>query len=114
MMPRVPSISCRSVTRLRSFSSELALEQRLALDHDEHVEFARREALRHLLVLPEFRRVGAEQLAERIVDLDARDAEPRGDARTPATISVTSERKAQRDEADPLEPERDAMRVVLG
>ena len=50
--------------------------------------FARRKPLRHLLVLPELRRVGAEQLAERIVDLDAPDAEGRENAATVRTVAT--------------------------
>ncbi len=57
----------------------LARQQRLAFDHDQHVELARREAPRHLFVLPELGGVGAEQLAQRVVDLDALDAEECGD-----------------------------------
>ena len=57
----------------------VARQQRLALDHDQDVEFGRREALRLRLVLLVFLGVGAEQLAERIVDLDAVDAEDRAD-----------------------------------
>ena len=49
MMPRVPSTSCRSVTRLRMLFERIALEQRLALHHDQHVEFAGGEAPRDLL-----------------------------------------------------------------
>ena len=73
--PRVPSISCRSMARSRSFSSDVALEQLVALDDDQHVEFARGKAVRDLLVGLVFGRVGAEQLAERIVDLQPLEAD---------------------------------------
>ena len=43
MTPRVPSISCRSITRSRSFSSERPIEQRGAFNHDQNVEFRGRE-----------------------------------------------------------------------
>jgi hypothetical protein len=55
----------------------IALEQRLALDDDQHVVFARGKPARDLLVLSELGRVAAEQLAERIVDLQPIDAERR-------------------------------------
>ena len=67
------------MTRSRNFSTEFAREQILAFDDDEHVEFARRKSPRHLLVLFELGRIRAEQLTERIVDLDPRDAKGRGD-----------------------------------
>ena len=57
----------------------VARQQRLAFDHDQHVEFGRREALGHGLVLLVVLGIGAEQLAERVVDLDAIDAEKRRD-----------------------------------
>ena len=50
MMPRAPSTSCRSMTSWRNFSIEVALEQRLAFDHDQHVVLARRKFVRNLLV----------------------------------------------------------------
>ena len=43
MTPRVPSISCRSITRSRSFSSDGPIEQRWAFNHDQNVEFGGRE-----------------------------------------------------------------------
>ena len=57
----------------------VARQQRLAFDHDQHVEFGRREALGFRFVLLVVLGIGAEQLAERIVDLDALDAEDRAD-----------------------------------
>ncbi len=52
----------------------LLLQEILALDHHQHVVFAGRKAAVDLLVAAEFLRVGAEQLGERIVDLEAREA----------------------------------------
>ena len=56
-------------------------QQRLALDHDQHVELGRRKALGDLLVLAEFLGVRAEQLAQRVIDLDALEPEERADAK---------------------------------
>jgi len=61
------------------FFEVVARQERLALDHDQHVELGRRKALGHRLVLLEILGVGAEQLAQGVVDLDALDAEHRGD-----------------------------------
>ena len=108
MMPRMPSMSCTSVTRLRIFSSEFALEQRRSLDHDQDVVFARGEALRHFLELMELRRVGAEKLAQRIVDLDAHEAECGGD-REQDQDDDARDREAERDQADPLDPIGEVM-----
>ena len=55
------------------------LEQIVAADHDQHVVFARREALGDGLVVVELRRVGAEQLGQRVIDPEPRIAEARGD-----------------------------------
>jgi hypothetical protein len=68
---------------IAQFLEIFALEQRLALDHDQHVEFDRREALGFRFVLAVFPGIGAEQLAERVVDLDAIDAEQRADNQSP-------------------------------
>ena len=54
-----------------------ARKQRLAFDHDEHVEFRCGEALGFRFVLPVFLGIGPEQLAKRIVDFDSLDAEYR-------------------------------------
>jgi hypothetical protein len=51
------------------------LQQRFTFDDDEHVKFTRRKQLRFQLVLLELWSIGSEQLAQRIIDLDARDAE---------------------------------------
>ena len=77
----------------------VARQQGLALDHDEDVEFARRESLGHLFVLVEFLGVGAEQLAQRIVDLDALDAEHRADDQHDQD-DAGHDRRLDRDQAD--------------
>ena len=59
----------------------LPRHQVLALDHHQDVEFAGGEALGHLFVLPKLLGVGAKQLAQRVVDLDALDAEGGDDAK---------------------------------
>ena len=56
------------------------LEQIVAADHDQHVVFARRETLGDGLVVVELRRVGAEQLGQRIIDPEPGIAEARGDS----------------------------------
>ena len=94
--------------QIAQLRQRFAIEQRLAFDHDQHVELARRKAARHRFVLLEFGRVGAKQLAERIVDLDAPDPERRRDAQHDQD-QRDDQRETQRDEADPLDPERDAM-----
>ena len=71
MRPRVPSISWRSVDEIAQLFDRLPGEQRLAFDHHEHVEFARRKTPRHFFILLELGRVRTEQLAERIIDLDS-------------------------------------------
>ena len=81
----------------------LPRHQILALDHHQHVEFAGGEALGHLFVLPKFLGVGAKQLAQRVVDLDALDAEGRDDAKQ-RQDDGRNNRRAQRDQADPLQP----------
>ena len=75
--------------------------QVLALDHDQHVELGGGKALGHLFVLAELLGVGAEQLAERIVDLDTLDAERRGDAKQ-GQDDGGQDRSAEGNEADPL------------
>ena len=85
-----------------------AREQRLSFDHDQDVEFAGRKAPGLLLVLPELARVGAKQLAQRVVDLDALGAEKRGDDQ-PDKNETGKKRRAQREQADALQPERDAL-----
>ena len=68
----------------------------------------RREFLGHLFVLMEFLGVGAEQLAQRIVDLDAIDAEHRADHQD-REDDAGQHRRLHRDQAKPLQPERDAF-----
>ena len=80
----------------------LPRHQVLAFDHDQHVELAGREALGHLLVLPELRRVGAEQLAQRIVDLETAQAEGCEYAHQRENDGRYN-RGAQRNQAQPLD-----------
>jgi hypothetical protein len=47
-----------------------ALKQVLPLDHDKDIEFVRRKAPCHVFERLELGRIGSEQLAERIGDLD--------------------------------------------
>ena len=91
------------------FLEVVALEQRLAFDHDQHIELGRREPLRHLLVLMIFLGVGAKELAEGIIDLDAVDAKYRTDHHGEQD-DAGQDRCADRDQADPLESEGDAGR----
>jgi len=88
----------------------LALKQRLALDHHQHVELGRGEALGDFLVLLVFDRVGTEQLAERIVDLDPLDAERRADAQQ-REDDARQHRRANADQPDPLQPECNARQL---
>ena len=113
MRPRVPSMSCRSVTRSRSFSIEFAIEQTLAFDDDEHIEFARRKSPRHFLVLLEFWRVGTKQLAQQIVDLEPGDAETRGDCKEDRDKG-DGKGKIQGDEADTLDAESKLVQPFFG
>ena len=86
-------------------------EQLVAFDDDQHVIFARGKPLRHFLILMELRRVRAEQLAERIVDLDAADAEggENGGDRQNGGDEIG---EAQRDEADALDPVGQRMQLA--
>ena len=84
-----------------------ALEQRLALDHHQHVEFDGRKALGLGLVLPVFLGIGPEQLAQRIVDLDAVDTEQRGDEQADEN-DAGQDRRLNGDQPQPLQPEGDA------
>ncbi len=83
----------------------IAFKQRLARDHDQNVEFVRREAPRHILELMVFGRVGPEQLAQRIIDLEPRYAEGRAD-RECQEDEGRHERRPDGDEADALQAER--------
>ena len=58
---------------------QVAIEQPLAFNDGEHIEFARRKSPSHFLVLLEFWCVGTKQLAQRIVDLEPGDAKTGGD-----------------------------------
>ena len=110
-MPRVPSINCRSVTRSRSFAKIVPREQRVAFDDDQDVIFARGEPFRHILILMELRRVRTEELAERIIDLDAADSEggENGGDRQDGSDEIG---KAQGDEADALDPVSQRMQFA--
>ncbi len=88
-----------------------ALQQRLAFHDDEHVELAGREAVRQGLVLLELGRIGAEQLAERVVHLEPRQPEGRGDGQR-RDHERRNERQAHGDEADPLQAERQPVRLA--
>ena len=82
--------------------------QRLAFDHDQHVEFGRREAFGDGLVLLVVLGIGAEQLAQRIVDLDALDAEDRRDHQG-GQDDAGQDRRLDRDQPHALDPEGDAL-----
>ena len=94
------------------FFDRVAREQVLAFDDDEHVEFARRKSPRHLLVLFELGRIRAEQLTERIVDFDPRDAKGRGDHQRDRG-DRDDPRMRQGQKADALEAEGDRMQLPL-
>ncbi len=83
----------------------IALQQPVALDHGENVELARWKLPRHLLILPELGSIRAEQLTERIIDLEPRDAKPRGD-RESQRDNRNEPGKAQGNKAETLETER--------
>src|SRR5262249_15413797 len=51
------------------------LEQPVALDDDENVEFVRGKTVRDLFVGPEFVGIGSKQLAQRIVDFYPRETD---------------------------------------
>ena len=89
----------------------LAGEQRLAAHHDQDVVFARREIARNLLELFERRILRPEQLAQRVVGLDALDSQDgqngdreRGENRR--------RRRLERNERQALDSERDAARTA--
>ncbi len=84
-----------------------ARKQRLALDHHQHVEFGRREALGDLLVLAEFLGVRPEQLAQRVIDLDALETEEGADAKQQQD-DHRRDRRPHRDQTQPLDAERNA------
>ena len=80
------------------------LQQFVAGDDDEHVVFARGEALRHHLVVVEFGGIGAEQLGERIVDAKLGDAEESNDGNGDDD-GADDGRIAERGQTQPLQPE---------
>src|ERR1700733_6330948 len=82
----------------------VARKQIFALDHDEHVEFRRREAFDFRFILPVFAGVGAKELAQGIVDLDALDSENRTDDERHEN-DAGPDRRLNRNESDPFEPE---------
>ena len=93
------------MARLRSASSELALQD-VALDDDQDVVLGRGEALGDFLVLLELGRIGTEELAQRIVDLDPHQAEYRGDGNEDGEDG-DRHRTTQRKQADLLDAESD-------
>jgi len=90
----------------------IQLQQRLAFDHDQHVVLARWKFVRNLLVLFEFHTIRAEQLAERIVDLDPFDAQ-KGRERQQRRDDYRHQRRAQRQESKPLDAERDCEALLV-
>src|SRR5260370_15047861 len=87
----------------------VAREQRCAFDHDQHVEFGRREALGLRFVLPVFPGIGPEQLTEGIVDLDALDTEDRADNQRNEN-DAGQDWRLNGDQPQSLQPEGDAGR----
>lgn len=75
MTPRVPSTSCRSVTRSRRRSSESRARSCFPSATTRTSYSLDGKRPRDLLVLSELRSVRAEQLTQRIVDSDALHAE---------------------------------------
>src|SRR6185312_9718345 len=89
-----------------------ALQQGLALNDDENVEFAGRESPRLLLIQPELGRIRMEELTERIVNLDPgypKSTEHRQYERQQSDRSW----KAQRHQSDPLDAEGQIALVTL-
>ena len=115
MSPRVPSTSCRSVTKLRSALDVVALQKRWTFDHHEDVVFVRREPTCDLLELLEFGRVGAEQLAERVVDVDARKPNA-GQHRQDNDQAASDQRNAQSPQPHAFQAEGDidGLCLVIG
>ena len=100
--PRTLSIKLQIGDEIAQLLDRVPRHQVLALDHHQDVEFGGGKALGHLFVLAEFLGVGAEQLAQRIVDLDALEAERRDHAKQ-RQDDGRHNRRAQRDQAEPLE-----------
>jgi hypothetical protein len=86
-------------------------EQRLSLDHDQDVELGRREAPRQSLILAKLRRLGAEQLAERVIHLDAHEPEDCRD-RQQEESDCRHKRSTHRKQADALHAEREIGRLA--
>ena len=84
----------------------IAFEQRLARDHDQDVELIGRKASRHVLELVELGRIGPEQLAQRIIDLEPGHAKGRAN-RERQQDEGCHDRRLDGDEADALQTERD-------
>ena len=87
-------------------------KQRLAFDDDEHVEFGRGEALGFGFVLSIFLGIGSEQLTEGIIDLDSLNAEDCTDDQRQEN-DAGQDRRLDRDQAYPFQPERNARRRPL-
>src|SRR5690606_32757423 len=83
----------------------LPLEQTLALDHDQHVVLAGGKAAVNLLVAAELLRVGAKQLRQRVVHLEACEAEG-GHHRRQKHDEEGQARPAEAEEAGALQAER--------
>jgi hypothetical protein len=83
----------------------LLLQEILTLDHHQHVVFARRKPAVDLLVTAKLLGVGAEQLGERIVDLEERQAPP-GEDRHQDDQNHGQARSRQANESSPFKSER--------
>ena len=85
------------------------LKEARSFDHHEHVVLARWEAAVDLLVLAELGRVGAEELGEAVVHLEAHHAEDREHGQHDDQAERNPWRP-ERDEAEPFQPEREGER----
>src|SRR5438270_195590 len=90
-----------------------AREQVLGFDDDEHVVFGGGKPADCFLELTVFRRVGTEELAQGIVDLEPRHAEA-AEHREHDENDRSGSREAQRDQAQPLDAERQRSRRFCG
>ena len=104
MMPRVPSMSCRSVTEVAQLRRAASRSSRslpsTTTSTSNSLDGKRRG---HLLVLLELGRVGAEQLAQRIVDLEPVETEHRSDHQQ-GEDDRADDGGAKRDQPDALDP----------
>ena len=91
----------------------VAPQQVAAGDRDQDVELARGETARHVFVGVELRRVGPEQLAQRVVDPDARDAEGGGNRENQQNGGY-QEGVAQRNQPDALDSECKLVAFSVG